>query len=109
MITPPTPRSPSAARRGGVPRATNEVGTFNNIISSANAAALTLGANVAVGGLIFSNNLNGGLTGGAGKTLTLGGAGIDTQGGDQNVRFNKPPNPQPPHVLKQRDAGQQNP
>jgi autotransporter-associated beta strand protein len=60
---------------------------FNNIISAVNEAALTLGGNVSVGGLIFSNNLNGPVTVGAGNTLTLGGSGIDMSGANKSVTF----------------------
>ncbi len=72
----------------GVAPTTNGVGIFNNIISAANEGALILGGDVAVGGLIFSNSMNGAVLVGGTNTLTLGGAGIDMGRANQSVTFN---------------------
>ena len=78
----------SAADWSGVTPAIGQLGLFNNIISAPNAAALILGGDVTVGGLIFTNNLNGPVTVAAGNKLTLGGAGIDMSKANQSVTFN---------------------
>ena len=88
MIKSDTTTMNSAADWSGVAPVAGEVGLFNNIISSANEAALTLGGDVTVGGFIFTNNLNGAVSVAAGNTLTLGSAGIDMSVANQNVTFN---------------------
>ena len=88
MIKSDTTTMDTAADWSGVAPATNEVGIFNNIISAANEAALTLGGNVDVGGLIFSNNLNGPVSVASGNTLTLEGSGINLSVANQNATFN---------------------
>ena len=88
MIKSDTVTMNTAADWSGVTPTIDEVGTFNNIISSVNAAALTLGGNVSVSGLIFSNNLNGGVSVASGNTLTLGNDGIDMSLANQSVTFN---------------------
>lgn len=88
MIKSDTTNMNSAADWSGVVPAIGEVGLFNNIISSANEAALVLGGDVAVGGLIFTNNLNGNATVAAGNTLTLGTNGIDMSKANHSVTFN---------------------
>jgi autotransporter-associated beta strand protein len=88
MIKSDTTTMNTAGDWSGVAPVIGEVGLFNNIISSVNAAALTLGGNVTVGGLIFTNNLNGPVTVAAGNTLTLGSAGIDMSKANQSVIFN---------------------
>jgi len=88
MIKADTTTMDTAADWSGVTPALGEVGLFNNIISAVNEAALTLGGNVALGGLIFTNNLNGPVIVAAGGTLTLGGAGINLGRANQSVTFN---------------------
>jgi rhamnogalacturonan endolyase len=88
MIKSDTTNMDTAADWSGITPAIGEVGLFNNIISAANEAALTLGGDVTIGGLIFTNNLNGPVTVGSGNTLTIGGAGIDMSKANQNVTFN---------------------
>ena len=88
MIKSDTTTMNNASDWSGVAPAIGEVGLFNNIISSANEAALTLGGNVTVGGIVFTNNLNGNVTVAAGNTLTLGGSGIDMSKANHSVTFN---------------------
>jgi len=90
MIKSDTTTMDTAADWSGVAPAIGEVGLFNNIISSANEAALTLGGDIAVGGLVFTNNLNGNVTVATGNTLTLGGSGIDMSKANHSVTFNNP-------------------
>ncbi len=71
---------------GGTPSLA-EIGLFNNVLGAGNAAALSLGDNVSVGGLTFAGNMAGPVTVGAGNTLTLGGAGVDMSLANQNVTF----------------------
>jgi rhamnogalacturonan endolyase len=85
MIKADTATMHTAADWSGVTPAISEIGLFNNVISVGNAAMLSLGGNVAVGGLIFANNLNGPVTVAAGNTLTLGEAGVDLSEANQNV------------------------
>jgi rhamnogalacturonan endolyase len=66
-----------------------QVGLFNNVISSGSAAALSLGGNVAIGGLVLAGNMNGPVTIMAGDALTLGGAGLDMSVANQNATFNQ--------------------
>lgn len=87
MIKSDTTNMDTAADWSGVAPAVGQVGLFNNIISSANEATLTLGGNVSVGGLIFSNNLNGPVTVAVGNALTLGGSGIDMSLANKSVTF----------------------
>jgi fibronectin-binding autotransporter adhesin len=44
--------------------------------------------NVTIGGIIFTNNLNGNVTVATGNTLTLGGSGIDMSKANHSVTFN---------------------
>ena len=73
---------------------TADVGAFDNTLSTGNAAALTLGgANLSIGGLLFSNNLNGPVTILAGNTLTLNTNvtstnTLDLTAANQNVTIN---------------------
>jgi autotransporter-associated beta strand protein len=90
MIKSDTTTMDTAADWSGVAPAIGEVGLFNNIISSANEAALTLGGDITVGGLVFTNNLNGSVTVATGNTLTLGGSGIDMSRANHSVTFNNP-------------------
>jgi autotransporter-associated beta strand protein len=87
MIKSDTITMNTAADWSGVTPAAGAIGLFNNVISSANESALILGGDVTVGGLIFTNNLNGAVTIAAGNTLTLGGAGVDMGVTSQNVTF----------------------
>jgi autotransporter-associated beta strand protein len=61
----------TAADWSGTAPAAGNIGQFDNTLSAAKAANLTLGGNVTLDGLIFFNNLNGPVTVGAGNTLTL--------------------------------------
>jgi autotransporter-associated beta strand protein len=88
MIKSDTTTMNTATDWSGATPSAGAVGVFNNIISAVNAAALTLGGDVNVGGLIFSNNLNGAVTVAAGNALTLGGDGINMATANQNVTFN---------------------
>ena len=90
MIKSDTTTMNNASDWSGVAPAIGEVGLFNNIISAVNEAALTLGGDIAVGGLVFTNNLNGNVTVAAGNTLTLGGSGIDMSKANHSVTFNSP-------------------
>jgi rhamnogalacturonan endolyase len=88
MIKSDTTTMNAAADWSGIAPAIGEVGLFNSVISAANEAALTLGGDVNLGGLIFSNNMNGPVTVGSGNTLTIGSAGIDMGRANQSVTFN---------------------
>jgi rhamnogalacturonan endolyase len=88
MIKSDTTNMNTAADWSGVTPVIDEVGLFNNIISTANGSALVLGGDVTVGGLVFTNNLNGPVSIATGNTLALGGAGIDMSKANQNVTFN---------------------
>ncbi len=70
--------------------AASDVGLFDATLSAANAAALNLTGNVSLGGLVFTNALNGAVTLGStgGFALTLGTSGIDMAAANQNVRIN---------------------
>ena len=76
-----------------LPGVTN-LGRFDNTLSAGNAGSLTLGANLTLAGLVFSNNLNGPVSVGGGNMLTLnstaitGGAGINMGMANQNVTLN---------------------
>ena len=72
----------------GVVPGPNDIGLFDGNLSAAKAAALTLGANLSVGGLVFTNSLNGPVTIGAGNTLTLGASGLDLSSANQNIALN---------------------
>ena len=72
---------------GTVPLGT-DVGLVDATLSAAKAAGLTLGADLAVGGLVFTNTLKGAATIGAGNTLTLGTFGLDLSTANQNVGLN---------------------
>jgi rhamnogalacturonan endolyase len=85
MIKADTATMHTAADWSGVTPASSEIGLFNNVLSAGNAAALTLGGDVTLGGLIFANNLNGPVTVAAGNTLTLGEAGLDLNAANQNL------------------------
>jgi len=69
---------------------TGDTGTFDDTISTANAANLTLGGDLSISALVFNNNLNGPVTIGAGNTLTLNstGTGLDLSAANQNVTLN---------------------
>ena len=88
MIKSDTTAMNTATDWSGVAPTNGEVGLFNNIISAANESALTLGGNVTVGGIIFTNSLNGPISVASGNTLTLGSAGIDMGRANQSVAFN---------------------
>jgi rhamnogalacturonan endolyase len=88
MIKSDTTNMNTSADWSGVAPDIGEVGLFNNIISAANEAALNLGGDVTIGGLVFTNNLNGSVNVAAGNTLTLGSSGIDMSKANQNVAFN---------------------
>jgi rhamnogalacturonan endolyase len=88
MIKSDTTTMNNASDWSGVTPAIGQVGLFNNIISAVNEAALTLGGDVTIGGIIFTNNLNGNVTVAAGNTLTLGGSGIDMSKANHSVTFN---------------------
>lgn len=60
---------------------------FDGVLSAANAANLSLGADLALGGLRFLA-LKGAVTLQAGNTLTLGALGVNLQGGYKNVTLN---------------------
>ncbi len=98
MIKSDTTTMNTAADWSGVTPSAGAVGVFNNVISSVNAAALTLGADVSVGGLIFSNNLNGAVTVAIGNTLTIGGDGMNLGAANQNVTFNNAVNLAAPQI-----------
>ncbi|HEY1048656.1 MAG TPA: hypothetical protein VGE39_02835, partial [Prosthecobacter sp.] len=70
--------------------ATTDLGQFDATLSAANAAGLNLTENVSLGGLIFTNTLNGAVTLGStgGFGLTVGTSGIDMSAANQNVRIN---------------------
>ena len=88
MIKSDTTTMNNASDWSGVTPAISQIGLFNNIISSANEAVLTLGGDITVGGLVFTNNLNGNVTVAAGNSLTLGGSGIDMSKANHSVTFN---------------------
>jgi rhamnogalacturonan endolyase len=88
MIKSDTTNMNSAADWSGVTPSITQVGLFNSVISAVNEAALILGGNLNVGGLIFTNNVNGPVTVASGNTLTLGGTGIDMSRANQSVTFN---------------------
>jgi rhamnogalacturonan endolyase len=88
MVKSDTTTMNTAADWSGTTPVITEVGLFNNVLSAPNAAALTLGGNVALRGLIFNNNLSGAATVAAGNTLTLGDVGLDLSLANQNVTFN---------------------
>jgi rhamnogalacturonan endolyase len=90
MIKSDTTTMDTASDWSGVAPAIGEVGLFNNIISSVNEAALTLGGDITVGGLVFTNTLNGNVTVATGNTLTLGGSGVDMSRANHSVTFNNP-------------------
>lgn len=72
------------------------IGCFDNTISSGNEGALTLGGNVTLAGLLFTNNLNGPVNITDVNMLTLDGSlisgdtGIDMSTANQSVSFNVP-------------------
>ena len=71
---------------------TTDIGVFDNTISLANEAALTLGGNLSIGALQFNNNLNGpvAIGYGASQTLTLNSSGtaLDMSAANQDVTLN---------------------
>ena len=73
---------------GGTNAAIEHVGRFDSVISAANAANLSLGADVSLGGLSFIAGLKGPVTVVPGNTLTLGQYGIDMAGASQTVTLN---------------------
>jgi len=65
-----------------------DTGVFTSAIAASNAVALALGGNLAIGGLVFSNNLSGPVTIAAGGTLTLNanaGNSLDLTTANQDV------------------------
>ncbi len=80
----------TSADWSGTTRDNTTVGEFSNVISSANEAALPLGGNVSLLGLLFDNYLNDPITiANTGDfTLTLGSSGIDMSAANQNVTIN---------------------
>ena len=67
---------------------TNDIGWFDATLSTGKAATLALGGNVSIGGLVFTNSLNGPVTIGATNTLTLNPNGLDLSAANQNVAIN---------------------
>ncbi|HWC59247.1 MAG TPA: polysaccharide lyase family protein, partial [Verrucomicrobiae bacterium] len=88
MIKSDTTNMDASADWSGVTPDLSEIGLFNNIISAVNEAALHLNGDVSVGGLVFTNNLNGPVSVAAGNMLTLGSGGIDMGRANQSVTFN---------------------
>jgi len=88
MVKSDTATMNTAVDWSGTTPTISEVGLFNNILSAVNAAALTLGGDVALRGLNFANNLNGPVSVAAGNALTLGSAGIDMSQANQGATFN---------------------
>ena len=78
----------TAAAWGGTAPIITNLGIFDNTISTANAAALTLGGNTSLLGLQFNNNLNGPVSIATGSTLTLGASGINMSAANENVTIN---------------------
>jgi len=66
----------------------NDTGLFDATLSAGKAATLALGGNVSVGGLVFTNSLNGPVIIGSGSTLTLNTNGLDVSSANQNVAIN---------------------
>jgi fibronectin-binding autotransporter adhesin len=75
----------AASWSDGLTPSSSKIGEFNNVISSGNAAALNLGGNVSVLGLLFDNNLNGPVKIGSGNTLYLYASGVDMSSANKNV------------------------
>lgn len=73
---------------GGTNASIEHIGRFDSLLSAANAASLSLGADLALGGLYFANNLKGPVSIAAGNTLTLGASGISASSANQTVTFN---------------------
>jgi len=67
---------------------TNDTGLFDTTLSAGKAATLALGGNVSVGGLVFTNSLNGPVIIGSGSTLTLNTNGLDASSANQIVAVN---------------------
>lgn len=78
----------AAADWGGSTPTSSDVGTFDNTISAGNIATLSLGSDVALGGLVFANNMNDAATIASGNTLTLGTSGIDMSAANEDVTIN---------------------
>ncbi len=68
--------------------AATDVGEFDATVSSANLAAMTLGASITLGGLQLDATMNGPLTISAANTLTLGTSGINMTAANQNATLN---------------------
>jgi autotransporter-associated beta strand protein len=70
--------------------ATTDIGSFTGTLDATHAAGLTLGGNLAIGSLVFTNALAGPVTIGAGGTLTLNTAGtdLDLSAANHNVTLN---------------------
>ena len=68
--------------------ATLDVGEFDATCSSGNLAALTLGGNLSLGGLLFDGTMTGPATIGSGNTLTLGTNGVSMTSANQDVTVN---------------------
>jgi uncharacterized repeat protein (TIGR03806 family) len=76
----------TASDWSGTAPAAGQTGKFDGTISSANEAALALGAAITLDGLIFTNNLNGPVAvGSTANVFTLGANGIDMSFANQNV------------------------
>jgi autotransporter-associated beta strand protein len=88
MIKSDTTNMDTSADWSGVAPDVSKIGLFNNIISAVNASAQSLGGDVAVGGLVFTNNMNGPVSVASGNTLTLGAGGLDMSRANQSVTFN---------------------
>lgn len=90
VIKSDTPSVSQTAADWSAAPATTDVGQFDATLSAANAAALNLTENVTLGGLVFTNALNGPVTLGStgGFALTVGSAGIDMAAANQNVKIN---------------------
>ena len=70
--------------------ATTDIGSFTGTLDATHAAGLTLGGNLSIGSLSFTNALAGPVTVGTGGTLTLNTAGtdLDLSAATQNVTLN---------------------
>ena len=71
----------------GLPGA-GDAGLLDATLSAGKAATLALGGNVSIGGLIFTNSLNGPVIIGTGNTLTLNTNGLDVSSANQSVAIN---------------------
>lgn len=73
---------------GGTLPSLEHIGRFDGTLSAANAASLSLGDHISLGGLLFVNGLKGPVTISGDHTLTLGSSGIDMSGVNHVVTNN---------------------